>query len=156
MNTTSNAKLPNLEDCTRPRFSTVHAEAEGQGDYACRKTGRLCSNSSLHFQSQGEVPLLFFTSNTLFMNYAIVITPTQPQLNLIKPKFGLTWKLLFTHHESCVTQKNFDQNFGSEYIVKTFGGKKMLLQNNGTKIWVSKKFGELKTFGSNKFWVENF
>ena len=41
--------------------------------------------------------LHYFSTNTLFMNYAIVITtPTQPQLNLIKPKLGLTWKWLCT------------------------------------------------------------
>ena len=107
MNTTSNAKLPNLEDCTRPRFSTVHAEAEGQGDYACRKTGRLCSNSSLHFQSQGEVPLLFFTSNTLFMNYAIVITPSQPNKALVG--FDIKMTLQTPSHESFVIQKLLEQ-----------------------------------------------
>ena len=34
--------------------------------------------------------LHYFSTNTLLMNYAIVITPTQSQLNHIKPKLGLT------------------------------------------------------------------
>ena len=34
--------------------------------------------------------LLYYSPDTLFMNYAIGITPSQPQLNLIKPKLVLT------------------------------------------------------------------
>ena len=33
--------------------------------------------------------LHYYSTDTLFMNYAILITLTQPQLNLIKPKLGL-------------------------------------------------------------------